>query len=205
MPNMKIVERNFRNTFDISNVFSKNVEQWNKIVNKQRSSTMLNIKMRTSSLKLVVNEKTILRCIVRVFVFLFHRLTRISEIKSQHWRRNSIVSFEIFQKQFHHHQVIMFHLQVSVIFETTIDMNVFSFTGNTPPDYRQTDMDLSDNEDNNCKCVEFLEDWKLSILLFPAKSPSDRTSSKNSMNLWFERCSSWFSCSNYSCWSSSSS
>lgn len=52
----------------------------------------------------------------------------------------------------------MFHLQVSVIFETTIDMNVFSFTGNTPPDYRQTDMDLSDNEDNNCKCVEFLED-----------------------------------------------
>jgi len=25
------------------------------------------------------------------------------------------------------------------------------FLGNTPPDYRQTDMDLSDNEENSCE------------------------------------------------------
>jgi len=32
-----------------------------------------------------------------------------------------------------------------------VRLYLFYFIGNTPPDYRQTDMDLSDNEENNCK------------------------------------------------------
>lgn len=49
----------------------------------------------------------------------------------------------------------MFRLLVSLRFQLLINMKV-SLTGNTPPDYRQTDMDLSDNEDNNCKFLLFV-------------------------------------------------
>jgi hypothetical protein len=54
----------------------------------------------------------------------------------------------------------------------------FYFTGNTPPDYRQTDMDLSDNEENNCKYYMKIKIFDFRFFLFLAKSPSDRPASK---------------------------
>lgn len=53
MLNMKIVEKNFKNMFNILNVFYKNVKQLNNIVNKQRFSMMHNIKMQILLLKFV--------------------------------------------------------------------------------------------------------------------------------------------------------
>lgn len=50
--------------------------------------------------------------------------------------------------------------------------------GNTPPDYRQTDMDLSDNEDNNnCKYLPSTRPLTRPCTCFVAKSPSDRPAS----------------------------
>lgn len=53
------------------------------------------------------------------------------------------------------------------------------YLGNTPPDYRQTDMDLSDNEENNCKDIRWrIFSFHVCLFFLIAKSPSDRPASK---------------------------
>ena len=66
------------------------------------------------------------------------------------------------------------------------ESNLNLLPGNTPPDYRQTDMDLSDNEENNCEQIDTVQtDKSMSMLMFIlAKSPSDRTASKIVFHFW---------------------